>query len=109
MFETCKYTFTPVAYFTKSYSGTGSKKNVTRFEQEHVQNSVQKVLENRRKNERELGPRREFPFDPVPTRFPLRQSSGSRVGPEYTKYANVNTIALSSGWRLIRWTALTTF
>ena len=79
MFETCKHTFTPVAYFTKSCSGTGSKKNVTRFEQEHVQNSVQKVLENRRKNERELGPRREFPFDPVPTRFSLRQSSGSRV------------------------------
>ena len=67
MFETCKRTFTPVAYFTKSCSVTGSKKNFTRFEQ--GQNSVQNVLETRRKNERGLRPRREFPFDPVPPRF----------------------------------------
>lgn len=77
MFETCKRTFTPVACFTKSCSVTGSKKNFTRFEEE--QTSVQNVLENRRKNERGLGPRREFPFDPVPPRFSLGQSSGSRV------------------------------
>lgn len=90
MFETCKRTFTPVACFTKSCSVTGSKKNFTRFEEE--QTSVQNVLENRRKNERGLGPRREFPFDPVPPRFSLGQSSGSRVCISEHQWVETNSL-----------------
>ena len=56
------------------------------------QTSVQNVLENRRKNERGLGPRREFPFDPVPPRFSLGQSSGSRVCISEHQWVETNSL-----------------